>query len=97
MNTREALPGIEVGEVGPKTGMIATDNGWLRFNKYRVPRENMLARLNEIQPDGTFVKKLESRIGYASMMRIRCGIVNDAGVKLSKAAVITTRYSVIRR
>jgi len=91
------LPGVEIGEVGPKIGVMTVDNGWLRFNNYRVPRENMLSRLNEIQPDGTFVKKVESRIGYGSMLRVRASIASDSAIRLSKAAVITTRYSVIRR
>jgi len=91
------LPGIEIGEIGPKHGLACIDNGWMRFNNHRVPRENMLARLEEVAPDGTFSKKLESRVGYASMMRIRTGVTLDAGIFLSKAAVITTRYSVVRR
>ena len=91
------MPGVEIGELGPKIGVPTIDNGWMRFKNYRVPRENMLAKLNEVQPNGTFVKKLDSRIGYGSMMRIRAGIVACAAIKLSKAAVITTRYSVIRR
>ena len=48
-------------------------------------------------PDGTFVRKKSSQIGYGAIVRARLGVTVDAGIKLGKAAVITTRYSVIRR
>ena len=91
------MPGIESGELGPKIGVQCTDNGWLRFNNYRVPREAMLARLCEVLPDGTFERKTSSQVGYGGIVRARYGVMVDSGIKLGKASVITTRYSVIRR
>jgi acyl-CoA oxidase len=32
METHEALPGIKVGDIGPKLGYHTTDNGFLMFN-----------------------------------------------------------------
>lgn len=42
--THEPLPGITIGEIGTKLGMNATNNGFLGFNKVRIPREQMLMK-----------------------------------------------------
>lgn len=36
------LPGITVGDIGPKLGTDANDNGFLRFDHVRIPRDHML-------------------------------------------------------
>ncbi len=38
------LPGIRLGEIGPKLGMNSYDNGFLGFERHRIPRENMLMK-----------------------------------------------------
>jgi alkylation response protein AidB-like acyl-CoA dehydrogenase len=42
LETHLPLPGIEVGDIGEKMGYNSMDNGFLRFDKVRIPRENML-------------------------------------------------------
>lgn len=42
MDTHKWLPGIRTGEIGPKFGFSTKDNGWMCFDHFRVPRENML-------------------------------------------------------
>lgn len=42
--THEPMPGITIGEIGTKLGMNATNNGFLGFNKVRIPREQMLMK-----------------------------------------------------
>ena len=44
MATHLPLPGIKVGDIGPKFGYNGVDNGFLSFNHVRVPRDNMLMR-----------------------------------------------------
>ena len=44
MATHLPLPGIRVGDIGPKFGYNGVDNGFLSFNHVRVPHDNMLAR-----------------------------------------------------
>lgn len=41
--------GITVGDIGPKMGLEHIDNGFLRLNHVRVPRENMLSRFAEVR------------------------------------------------
>jgi len=45
--THLPLPGIKVGDIGPKFGYNGVDNGFLSFNHVRVPRENMLMRFSK--------------------------------------------------
>ena len=38
LETHKPMPGIEVGDIGPKLGFNGVDNGWLRFNNVVIPR-----------------------------------------------------------
>ena len=40
--------GITVGDIGPKLGIPAIDNGFLRLDNVRIPRENMLMRYAQV-------------------------------------------------
>jgi len=40
--------GIKIGEIGTKLGMNATNNGFLGFDKVRIPRENMLMKNSQV-------------------------------------------------
>ena len=41
-DTHEPLPGIKVGEIGPKLGFATANNGFLGLSNVRIPRKNML-------------------------------------------------------
>lgn len=43
-----------MGDIGAKFGYSSKDNGWLIFNKVRIPRTNMMTRYNFIDKDGSF-------------------------------------------
>jgi len=38
------VTGITVGDIGPKFGYDTNDNGFLRFDHFRIPRDNMLMK-----------------------------------------------------
>lgn len=40
------LPGIDAGDIGPKLGYHAKENGFLFLTNVRVPRTSMLGRYN---------------------------------------------------
>jgi acyl-CoA oxidase len=40
--------GIEIGEIGTKIGMHTVNNGFLRFDKVRIPREHMLMKHSKV-------------------------------------------------
>nr|XP_034354854.1 peroxisomal acyl-coenzyme A oxidase 2 isoform X2 [Arvicanthis niloticus] len=91
------LPGITVGDIGPKMGLEHIDNGFLRLNHVRVPRENMLNRFAEVLPDGTYQRLGTPQSNYLGMLVTRVQLL-DKGIlpSLQKACIIAMRYSVIR-
>lgn len=39
IHTHKPLPGITLGDCGEKMGLPGVDNGFIQFNKIRIPRE----------------------------------------------------------
>nr|XP_014344984.1 PREDICTED: peroxisomal acyl-coenzyme A oxidase 2 [Latimeria chalumnae] len=98
LHDHSPLPGVVVGDIGPKMGLEHVDNGYLLLRNVRIPRENMLSKYSEVSPDGTYVKRGSDRINYFSMIYLRTRIVSVmAATFLSKACVIAIRYSVVQR
>ncbi|CAK4143177.1 unnamed protein product [Aphanomyces euteiches] len=54
--THETLPGVTLGDIGPKIGFQSVDNGYCALDKVRIPRRNMLMRFAKVAADGTFSK-----------------------------------------
>ncbi|GMF12628.1 unnamed protein product [Phytophthora lilii] len=96
MEDHQPLPGIEVGDIGPKLGFNAIDNGYCAFHKIRVPRENMMMRYAKVLPDGTFVKPKSDKLVYLTMVHVRANLVENFALTMAKAATITTRFSAAR-
>ncbi|KAL6084014.1 hypothetical protein STEG23_002533, partial [Scotinomys teguina] len=91
------LPGITVGDIGPKMGLEHVDNGFLRLNHVRVPRENMLSRFAEVLPDGTYQRVGTAQSNYLAMLVTRVQLLLKGILPyLQKSCVIAMRYSVIR-
>ncbi|XP_042883920.1 peroxisomal acyl-coenzyme A oxidase 1-like [Penaeus japonicus] len=96
-STHESLPGITLGEIGPRLGLNTNDNGFLKFEHYRIPRTNMLMKHSQVLKDGTYVKPKHDKLAYGTMVIVRVGIVRDAYKQLQRAVTIATRYSAVRR
>uniref|UniRef100_A0A4W3HGK1 Acyl-coenzyme A oxidase n=1 Tax=Callorhinchus milii TaxID=7868 RepID=A0A4W3HGK1_CALMI len=93
-----SLPGVTVGDIGPKMNFDQVDNGFLILQNVHIPRENMLCRYSEVSPDGTYVKRGSDRINYFSMVLTRTRLLSAEIIPaLAKACVIAIRYSVVRR
>lgn len=97
IGTHKPLPGITVGDIGPKFGYEEMDNGYLKMDNYRIPRENMLMKYAQVKPDGTYVKPLSNKLTYGTMVFVRSFLVGSAAQSLSKACTIAIRYSAVRR
>ncbi|XP_046437012.1 probable peroxisomal acyl-coenzyme A oxidase 1 [Daphnia pulex] len=95
--THEPLPGILIGEIGPKLGMNTNDNGYLGFEKFRIPRDHLLMKHSQVLEDGTYVKPTNSKLSYATMVFVRVVVCQDVTTNLRKAVTIATRYSCVRR
>eukprot|EP00416_Gambierdiscus_australes_P016565 CAMPEP_0171076350 /NCGR_PEP_ID=MMETSP0766_2-20121228/13354_1 /TAXON_ID=439317 /ORGANISM="Gambierdiscus australes, Strain CAWD 149" /LENGTH=615 /DNA_ID=CAMNT_0011533315 /DNA_START=9 /DNA_END=1856 /DNA_ORIENTATION=+ len=93
------MPGVEVGEIGPKIDAGNTNIGYARFTHVRVPRFNMFARSQQLTRNGDYIAappKL-SKFKYIGMMTIRSGMVSGAYSMVANAATIAVRYLCIRR
>ncbi|NWU63567.1 ACOX2 oxidase, partial [Pterocles burchelli] len=91
-------PGVTAGDIGPKMSFEHTDNGYLLLQNVRVPRENMLSKFCEVQPDGTYVRLGSQQINYFTMTAVRISLISDEVIiPLMKACTIAVRYSVVRR
>lgn len=95
------LPGVTLGDIGPKLGFMSVDNGFCLFDHVRVPREHMLMGLAEISPDGHYRKRKGANGGekilYGAMLDVRAGLVERGGATLARALTVAIRYSAVRR
>ncbi|GJW65316.1 peroxisomal acyl-coenzyme A oxidase 1-like protein [Tanacetum coccineum] len=95
------LPGITVGDIGLKFGNGAyntMDNGVLRFDHVRIPRNQMLMRVSQVTKEGKIMQSdVPRQLIYGTMVYVRQTIVADASKALSRAVCIATRYSAVRR
>ncbi|XP_023828410.1 peroxisomal acyl-coenzyme A oxidase 1 isoform X2 [Salvelinus sp. IW2-2015] len=96
MNTHIPLPGVVVGDIGPKFGFDEVDNGYLKLENVRIPREHMLMKYAKVEADGTYVKPPSDKLTYGTMVFIRSMIVGEAGRALAKSCTIAIRYSSVR-
>lgn len=95
--TWQPMPGVLVGECGPKLGTKAYNNGFLKLDHVRVPRKNMLMRFAQVLENGLLIQAPSRVLAYNTMMHIRALILLDGVNCISKAAVIATRYAAVRR
>ncbi|GAB2292181.1 acyl-coenzyme A oxidase [Dionaea muscipula] len=94
------LPGITIGDIGMKFGSGAyntMDNGVLRFERVRIPRDQMLTRLCVASNKGreSCAVDVPRWLLYGTMVHVRRIIVADASSALSNAVCIATRYSAV--
>jgi hypothetical protein len=86
-----------LGDIGKKFGFDATDNGYIKFNKLRVPRFNMLMRFARVSSDGTFERVASEVLMYAAMLLMRGTLCLYGTFFLSISTTIAVRYSSVRR
>jgi len=93
------MPGVEVGEMGPKINPDNTNIGYARFTDVRLPRFNMFAKYQQVTRDGEYVAPPRNlnKFRYISMMSIRMAIVGWSYRDLAKASTIAIRYACVRR
>ncbi|KAL6056203.1 Acyl-coenzyme A oxidase (Acyl-CoA oxidase) [Balamuthia mandrillaris] len=98
LETHQPLPGITLGDIGPKMGSPAVDNGFMRLQGVRIPRTNMLMRHAQVEKGtGAYSKPPHSKIAYLGMVYIRVKLVLSAASALARGVTVATRYSAVRR
>ncbi|PVU86201.1 hypothetical protein BB559_004411 [Furculomyces boomerangus] len=93
------LPGVTVGDIGPKMGYNTMDNGFLNLNKVRVPRFNLLQKYVSVSRTGEVTRpaNINSRASYGTMVLVRASIANNMGKQLAKGVTVAVRYTAVRR
>jgi acyl-CoA oxidase len=96
------LPGVTTSDCHYKGGLPGVDNGRIVFDHVRVPRENLLNRYADVDPDGSYRSSIESdgrrfftMIG--TLIRGRVSVGGSAGAAARVALDIATRYALQRR
>ncbi|KAL5374693.1 hypothetical protein PMIN06_012186 [Paraphaeosphaeria minitans] len=98
LKTHQPLENIHVGDIGPKFGYNTMDNGFLLFNKVKVPHFNMLGRFSRIDPQtNKYVRQGSPSLIYGTLTWVRSNIVMQAGSVLARGVTIATRYCAVRR
>lgn len=91
------MKGITIGEIGTKVGFNSVNNGYLGFDKVRIPLKNMLMKNAKVSETGDYKKAKSSVLAYGTMTYIRVGIIIDETAFMANAATIAMRYSTVRR
>lgn len=98
LETHKPLPNVHVGDIGPKFGYNTMDNGFLLFNKVKVPHVSLLARFSGVDPNTSKYKKPENpALVYGTMTYVRSNIVLQSGSVLARGVTIAVRYCAVRR
>ncbi|KAI9708016.1 MAG: fatty-acyl coenzyme A oxidase [Bogoriella megaspora] len=98
MKTHEPLDNIHVGDIGPKFGYNTMDNGFLLFNKVKIPHGNMLARYSGVDSNTSqYIRPASPSLVYGTLTWVRSTIVLQAGGVLARGVTIATRYCAVRR
>ncbi|GIE95266.1 acyl-CoA dehydrogenase family protein [Paractinoplanes rishiriensis] len=96
------LPGVTIGDDGPKAGLLGVDNGRLSFDHVRVPRDMLLDRYGQVAPDGTYSSPIENDVRrfftmLGTLVRGRVVVGGSASAATKSALTIAIRYGEVRR
>ena len=96
------LPGVRIEDCGAKEGLNGVDNGRIRFDGVRVPRDALLDRFAQVSRNGEYNSPIPSpgrrfftMLGTLIAGRISVAAASQAVAK--KALVIAVRYTSGRR
>ncbi|WP_222192846.1 acyl-CoA dehydrogenase family protein [Modestobacter italicus] len=98
----DPMPGVTIGDDGPKAGLLGVDNGRLSFDHVRVPREMLLDRYGQVAPDGTYSSSIENETRrfftmLGTLVRGRVSVGGSASSATKVALEIAVRYGDVRR
>ncbi|GAA1674191.1 acyl-CoA dehydrogenase [Fodinicola feengrottensis] len=98
----KTVPGVWIGDCGRKAGLNGVDNGRLKFDHVRVPREALLNRYGDVSPDGDYWSPIQnpSRRFFTmvgTLIRGRISVAGAAGSATKMALAIAIRYGQRRR
>jgi acyl-CoA oxidase len=96
------MPGVAIEDCGPKEGLNGVDNGRIRFERVRIPRDALLDRFGQVDDSGEYISAIPSAgRRFLTMLGTLVGgrvSIAAASVSVAKTALtIAIRYSSRRR
>jgi len=96
------MPGVTIGDDGPKAGLLGVDNGRLTFDHVTVPRDMLLDRYGQVAEDGTYTSSIENETRrfftmLGTLVRGRVSVGGSAASATKLALDIAVRYGNVRR
>jgi acyl-CoA oxidase len=96
------MPGVTIGDDGPKAGLNGVDNGRLTFDHVQVPRDMLLDRYGQVAADGTYTSSIENETRrfftmLGTLVRGRVSVGGSAASATKLALDIAVRYGDVRR
>jgi acyl-CoA oxidase len=98
----DPMPGVTIGDDGPKAGLLGVDNGRLSFDHVTVPRDMLLDRYGQVAEDGTYTSSIENETRrfftmLGTLVRGRVSVGGSASAATKLALDIAVRYGETRR
>ncbi|WP_048555913.1 acyl-CoA dehydrogenase family protein [Nostocoides japonicum] len=96
------MPGVTIGDCGPKEGLPGVDNGRLSFDHVRVPRADLLDRYGRIDDDGTYHSPIANPdrrffTMLGTLVRGRVSVGAGAGAAARTGLALAVTYADRRR
>ena len=100
--THKLLPGVMIGDCGHKNGNNGIDNGFIKFDRVRIPKEYQLDRISGVDDNGNFrstIKNDEKRFGIqlSALSGGRYSIAQISTILALTGLTIAIRYANERR
>lgn len=95
--TFDPLPGISIGDCGPKMGRNGIDNGWIQFTFVRIPRSHLLMKYTKVSREGKVTEPPIAQLSYGALIQGRVSMIRESADISKKALTIAARYSCIRK
>lgn len=96
------MPGVTLVDCGDKMGMQGVDNGLMAFRGVKVPRENLLNRITQVDREGNVTSLFEKNskrfaIQLASLSEGRVKVALAANTCAIQTTLIVVRFAAVRR
>ncbi|RBY93885.1 acyl-CoA oxidase [Blastococcus sp. TBT05-19] len=96
------MPGVTIGDDGPKAGLPGVDNGRLSFDHVQVPLDMLLDRYGQVAEDGTYTSSIDNETRrffttLGTLVRGRVSVGGSAASATKMALDIAVRYGDVRR
>ena len=100
--THRVLPGITIGDCGPKKGLNYIDNGYMILDKVRIPKDYLLGKYGDINDKGEYLSPIANwdlRFGLhmSALSAGRAVVAFTTQTTSLNAATIALRYSHSRK